>query len=66
MDFSANSDSSFKSNRRENLKNKQKKRSEISDQYQAFRKKKTELKKKINNIREEEIWQDWENQEEDI
>lgn len=49
-----------KSNRRENFKNKSKKRPEVSDQYQAFRKKKTELKKRLNHLKEEELWDDWE------
>ena len=52
----------YKSDRRENLKNKNKKRPELSDQYQASKKKKTELKHKLDSLREEELWDDWESQ----
>lgn len=54
-------DKDRKENRRKNLVIKNKNKKDYSDEEQKFMKKsKKELKNKISEMREEELWDDWE------
>lgn len=54
-------DKDRKEHRRKNLVTKNKDKREYSDDEQKFMKKtKKELKNKISEMREEELWDDWE------
>lgn len=49
-----------KDNRRQNLSNKYYKKEKISEEQRFLSKSKKEKKQKIEHLREEELWEDWE------
>lgn len=55
-------DSDKKDLRRQKLADKSYKKQKISEEQRFISKSKKELKKKIEYIREEELWEDWENE----
>lgn len=46
--------------RRENIKNKSKQKNEVSENEKAVNKLNKAFKQKKNHLREEELWDDWE------
>lgn len=48
--------------RRQKLNSKSFKKPKVSEEQRFISKSKKQLKKKIEHIREEEIWEDWENE----
>lgn len=56
------SDQEKKDIRRQKFLEKNYKKPKISDEQRFISKSKKEIKKKIEDIREEELWEDWENE----
>lgn len=51
-----------KDQRRQKFLDKNFKKREISEEQRFLSKNKKQIKKKIEDIREEELWEDWENE----
>lgn len=56
------SDSSKKDLRRQNLANNQYKKEKVSEEQRFISKSKKQLKKQVEDMRAEELWEDWENE----
>jgi hypothetical protein len=53
-------DGDRKENRRKKIDTKHKEKKEFSEEYRFIKKSKQEFKNKISQMREEELWEDWE------
>lgn len=53
-------DKDRKEHRRKKLDTKNKEKREYSEEYRFIKKSKKELKNRISQMREEELWDDWE------
>lgn len=60
--FSMNDSNENKDQRRQKFLNKQQKKYDLSEEQKFMSKSKKERKKKLEDIRGEELWEDWENQ----
>lgn len=56
------SDSSNKDLRRQKIANKQYKKEKVSEEQKFISKSKKQLKKQVEDMRAEELWEDWEDE----